>query len=470
MTDKVENKAAEDAPKAIKSAEDKDLHRLHGEASREVSEILAAANNPEDNPEAHIDFDKAAKELESSPGDVRERLAVRMKEVEDASAELIGRDLKRRAEAAANSDVSHTEIPHQYSEAGGIVVPQGRGGFINQLAAGQDESFRREWAERESYVPPAGSSLIRETFSDVQPLHFAATNVRSDTLDPNDDLDHGRMVVMYNDPTVPIQTRFNTIGTVNGGDSYTYYKELSAGGDGTKEANKVASVAENTKFADQEYEAKKVTVVAEKIAAFSKITEEQLEDVNVAREFVNTRLRRNFAQVLEQQVIAGSGSSNQWTGLVTQANKQAQAVAKKGNTGASVMFDVFIDAWQKLIGVAYVTPSLIAFRSATAAQFAKFKDADGRYVWSNVFNGMPSQIIGIPVVYSEHVAEHSALVLNTSEFAILTKRALDIEWGMSGDDFIMDTRTVRGSMRGNVLAWRENALIQLTGLNNVTSS
>lgn len=466
MTDKVENKAAEDAPKAIKSAEEKDLHRLHGEASREVSEILAAADNPKDNPEAHIDFDKAAKELESTPGDVREKLAVRMKEVEDTSAELIGRNFKRRAVAAANSDVSHLETPYQYSDDG-IVVPQGRGGYIQSLAAAQDDAFRREWADRENYQPPAGASLVRETFKDVNPLHFAATNIRSTMLDPNDDLDHGRMVVMYNDPMVPIQTRFSSVGTVNGGDSYTYYKELSAGGLGTKKDNKVATVAENAKFADQEYQAQKVTVVAEKIAAFSKITEEQLEDVNVAREFVNTRLRRNFAQVLESQVVNGDGSSPNWQGLTDFANIQSQAVAKKGQTGASRMFDVFIDAWQKLIGVAYVTPNLIAFRSATAAQLGKFKDADGRYVWSNVFNGMPSQIIGIPVVYSEHVTANTALVIDTSEFAILKKRELSIEWGMSGDDFIMDVQTVRGTMRGNMLAWRENALINLTGLDNV---
>lgn len=467
MSDKVENKMDAEAPSKIKSAESKDLHRLAGEAARDVSEILKAANNPQDNPEAHIDYDQAAKELDTPAGDLKERLHKRMKEVEDCNTELAGRYEGYRARKAAETDTSAFEIPHQYEGGAASGAHRVFGEtMLDRMAANESAEFQREFKERASYKPSGGDVVIREEFANFNPRIFA-TSTKANTMDPQDNLDYGRMVVMYNDPFTPIHTRFDTIPVGANGDSYTYYKEVGAGGDGTAAANKVKAIAEEAAYPEQTLGSKKVTVNAEKIAAHVSVTDEQLEDVQQARAFIDTRLRRNFNQVLENNVVKGNGTSPNWDGLVSHSNIQTQAVGSSGNS-ARILFDVFIDAWQKLIGVAYVQPNLIAMPSAQAAALAKFKDQDKNYIWSNVVNGMPTQIIGIPVVYSEALTASTAIVLNTGEFAMLTKRGLTVEYGMTGDDFIMGRQTVRGSMRGNMIAWRENALINLTTLNNIT--
>lgn len=474
MSDKVETvEKTEDLNSRLKAMSDKELRKLHGEASREFVEIAEAADNPKDHADAHIDWSQAAKELEMPEGEVKERFYTRREELEKAHAELYERADRERSERAKRSDVSN--IPETGLPQGNAVTlarPQTPG--LAYAVSREDERFQQEFRDRKSYREedndgsPVVETFKNARFSDI----FAAPITRTSGLPTNDDIDHGRPVVAYNDPRIAIGPRLQRIGVINGGSNYTYWKETGAGGDGTAKNNTIDVKAENTKFAEQEMGGKKVTVNVEKITGFSQITDEELADVNVARAHFNTRFRRNFEQKMEQQIVAGSGSSNQWDGLLTQANRQTDVVTKASaaKPNAKKLYDVFIDAWQKLVGGAYVYPDLLAMPSLTLATFAKKKDQDNNYIWSSTSESLPMQMFGIPVAISEHITANNAIMLALDQFAVLEKEGIMVQWGLQGDDFVKGLQTLRGTCRGNVVAFRENCLVHMSGLDQVDVS
>lgn len=470
MSDKNETKETEavngvETPRLnIANAETTDLIKVHGEARTKLNVILDQANNPQDNPEAHIDWDKAAAERDEPAGDVKQLAHRLARDIEDISKELADRYEKQVLQDRAESDVSHIEA---YTPSGRALVSdnitpaKGNATITDILAAGESPEFQRAYNERKSYKQSdnQGHFIIEKfdnaTIADI----YAAANTTANTLAPTVRVDQSN-IVYYNDPMTPIHMMLDKVAPLDGSDQYKYYKETGAGG-GSATGNAVAPKAEATAYAEQEVAAGVTTVTAEKITGYSTVSDEQLADVGAARQFVTTRLMRNFAQTIENQVINGNGTAPQWTGILDFANIQT---VKK--TGTIKKLDIFIDAFTKHTGTAYTYPNVLALRPSTLAFYAKVKDADGRYIWSSSQAEFPSTIYGIPVVISTHLpvpsSKNTALMLHTADFAILDKAGIMIEWGYNGSDFVSGTQTVRASCRGNVIAWRENAAVQIT--------
>lgn len=449
----------------IRDATEAELQARHRDARIQLGEYMEAADN-KDNENAHFDWDKAGQKLDAPGSEIHEKAQKLYQEVDAVATEFMKRKERQSMEAARDSNI----------DFGGTFRPS-QGGFaqeapkvgIDYLVSKEDADFQKEFSEMASFHPRDNGGRVDKVFSkasigDV----LMADNTKSTSVGPNDDLSRSG-IIMYNDPMVPIAARLPRIPLTKG-DTYTYFKESGAGGfdSGNQKSNAVAVKAEAATFAEQEFLGKTTKVVVEKLTGYAVVTDEILADVDFSRNFFNTRFIRNFAQKVEEQVVKGTGQNNQWAGLVAQSNRQTEVITTAAaKTNPKKFFDVFIDGWQKLIGTAHVTPSLIAMPSANVSQFAKKRDTDGRYIWSNVANGMPTFLFGLPVVISEHLAANSAIMLDTSEFAILDRQGLETEWGYNGTDFINGKQTVRGTQRGNLVALRENALVHITGLENV---
>lgn len=448
----------------IHNAKSKELVKAHRVAREELLDILDKAKDEAQGDEAHLNWNKAGEALERSPGEVEER-AVDLRELTDnIGSELRKRYEKSAYERAANSDVSFAE---EFIASGrnlfGEQIKQPANVF-EALALQENEDFQKRFADRKSYLPKDNGGIpnIAEEFSNAGiKEYFAAANTTANTISVNRPRDDS-MVVMYRDPRTPIHQRLEVVRPIAGGDSYTYIKEYGAGGyeSGNKKANAVAKTAEGGDYNEQEYQTGNIVVTAKKLTAFSKITDEQLADVAVARSFAQGRLNRNFTQDIEDSVINGTGSGGEWSGILTHTN------VKEVTKSASIKkLDIFIDAFIHLIGTAFTFPDVLAMRPDMTGTFAKLKDADGNYIWSNAINGMPSQLFGVPLVISTHLPANTGLMLNTMDFALLDKQGLLVEWGYSADDFTKGLQTIRGSCRGNVIAWYENAAVEIKGLN-----
>lgn len=463
MTTKTENqKEVISFAETIKDKSDKELHCALREERKELAEIITAADNKVENPEAWIDFSKAAEQLDNgrTAGEIEERAYELRDRVKAMSDVLTARQQRESFEDALRRDVPLvTETPAASIVAGQPMNVDLSKRHWDAVASKESDEFQRAFNERQTYNVPGG---VKEEFANATSRDiFAATMTTANMISVNRPRDDSG-VVNYLDPMINISQRLPVVAPLSGGDSYSYIKESGAGGadSGNKKNNTVGPTAEGAKYNEQEMKTHNVVVTVKKLSAFTGVSDEQLEDVSAARQFIQMRLGENFNQKVESAVLNGSGSSNQWTGLLNQSN--IQTVTKSGTIKK---LDIFIDAYQKSVGVAYKMPDILAMPSATLVVFAKLKDADGNYIWSNVVSGMPNQIFGVPTVICEHLPANTGLMLSTSEFALLEKRGISVEWGMPGDNFLEGKQTVRASCRGNVIAWRENAAIKIASLN-----
>lgn len=438
-------------PEQIRQASDEALQERHAESKRKMAELLDAATTEE----GRLDWQKAEKEV----ADITDAKALANNlraEVEGCASEIIARAEKQKFTRTLDGEVPELTTFAKVKQS----IAEATANGLDMLAAKEGDTFYNKWKERTSYKGESGN--VREIFSNIGYSDFqAAVQKTTTTISVNRPRDDS-MVVTYNDPMTPIHERLNIIRPIAGGDSYSYIKESGAGGknSGDKKNNTIAPTAEGAKYNEQEMDTFNEVITVAKLSGFTAVTDEQLSDVAVARSFLQTRLLKNFRQKVESQVINGNGSSGNWKGILSQT--AIQSVAK---TAALKKLDVFIDALTDLTGTAYTFPDILAMNSTTLSIFAKLKDADGNYIWTSVMNGLPSQILGIPVVVSEHLAANTGLMLTTSEFAFLEKAGIEVEWGYSGDDFLKGQQSIRATCRGNIIAWRDNAAVKITALN-----
>lgn len=449
------------------------------QTATDAEQVKAVPYVDRDTDDLRAEFDKSARDLNDLLGEAydatKSNAPINWKQVSDKHKDMdilevkekavrlkrtindIHDTLDKRFERREYQDALQMTLP-EIKESLAAAKPWEKKGLYEAMAERQSQEFYDHYKSRKRYE--RGDI---ERFEDIG-IHeiMNAVNTTGNTISVNENRDESR-VVMYYDPFRVLASYFNRIRPIDGGDTYTYIKELGAGGTGTAKANQVAGANEGAKFADQEYQTQNVSVKVEKLAAFSQVTREQMEDVMTARNFVETRLMRNVEQAVENQIVNGNGTAPNWNGLIT------QSTSTKAKTAGIKKLDIFLDAIVHLRGTAFVMANLLTMDVATAAIWARLKDDDGRYLWADGVQGFPSRIFGLPLNLSEHMPANTALALDTREYSILDKRGIEIQWGMQADDFVKDIRTVIATCRGNLLAWRANAAYKMTALNTADS-
>ncbi len=143
---------------------------------------------------------------------------------------------------------------------------------------------------------------------------------------------------------------------------------------------------------DYDLEAKDANV--RKITAFSKVSEELIDDIPALTSFLSRRLTKDIRKKEDQQLLYGAGTGNNLTGL--NANPTTFS-AYTGDTNAQII-DLMIQVFATLEDLEYEANGiLLAPKDYYEIYLAK--DADGAYVKNDLVttNGGQLFIAGIPV-------------------------------------------------------------------------
>ncbi len=194
-----------------------------------------------------------------------------------------------------------------------------------------------------------------------------------------------------------------------------------------------------------------VEVPDSKIAEFVVASDEVLEDCSSVASLIDQFLISGINAKKRQQLIGGSGLNGQMRGILNQPDVLTRTHRDTGNGGLADdnIYDTFrrslTDLWYQSAKIDNVC---VVMNPRDAEIIDLTKDELGRYLFNDTdcFN---RNLRCLKIRYSVDVPQGTAVL---GEFAnnwvFYTRKALDIRMGYTGDQFITNTNTILGEMRG----------------------
>lgn len=141
------------------------------------------------------------------------------------------------------------------------------------------------------------------------------------------------------------------------------------------------------------------SLVARKLTALIKVSEELLQDAQIDLESeLLMSIQVAFAEAQEKAYLVGAGSgSNEPNGIIP-----AAAVGKTAAAVAAVTADELID-WYHSLKPQYRTRGVMFMNDATIAAVRKLKGSDNNYLWVMGFGGEPDRLLGKPIFANSNI-------------------------------------------------------------------
>jgi HK97 family phage major capsid protein len=201
------------------------------------------------------------------------------------------------------------------------------------------------------------------------------------------------------------------------------------------------------------------TATVRKIAVFLPVTDEQLEDVEAVRAYLNQRLGFMVRQRLSGQVLVGDGSAPNLRGILNTSGIQTQA------KGADPTPDAVYKAMTKIRVTGQAEPDAVVFHPNDWQEVRLLRTADGLYIWGNPSEAGPEMIWGLNVIQDQAETENTAVVGAWREFSTLfIRKGLTVETGYNASDWTTNKQTIRAEMRAVPVFWRPAAFCTVTGV------
>jgi len=242
-------------------------------------------------------------------------------------------------------------------------------------------------------------------------------------------------------PRTPQTFREDTpTGTFINGDTWTWIEE------GTITDN-TGTVAENAVFGTVEVVYNNKETKPKKIANYTKVTRESLEDWNEFLNEINLLISKLNNEELNSQLFNGDGTGTNLLGIkLSSVEFSANGIEESNPT----IWDVIrLSIAQILInGLTGWMPNKIYMHPADVANQEIEKDTTGNYIFPPFImpNGM--QVKGIPITETTDVSQGFFEVCDINRCQKRFKRELEIRiWEQNEDDAIYDRLTITTSQR-----------------------
>ena len=253
--------------------------------------------------------------------------------------------------------------------------------------------------------------------------------------------------------TRPIQVTDIIPSTTTGQAAVVYMEE-------TTFTNAAAETAEGGTFPESALALTEQSSPVRKISTFLPVTDEQLEDEQQARGYINNRLPFMLRQRLDGQVLVGNGTAPNLRGFLNVVGIQTQA------KGADPVPDAIYKGMvlSRVTGRAF--PNAVVFHPLDWQDVRLLRTADGIYIWGSPSEAGPARIWGLPVVESDAITQNTALVGDFANFSELSvRRGIDVQVSNShGTYFVEGKQAVRADMRVALVVYRPAAFCTVTGV------
>ena len=195
------------------------------------------------------------------------------------------------------------------------------------------------------------------------------------------------------------------------------------------------------------------------IAHWLKLSKQVMEDAPALQSYVDRRLRYGIELRLEQQIIAGNGTSPNLSGLLDSGN-----FTLLDGVSPDTELDTLSKAKYAVIDSEYQA-NLILLNPADWGAIERRKSTTGEYVVSNgngvgyIGGGLAPTVWGLPVVASNSVPEDHYICLSTDAVQLFMRSGLVVELFEQDDVNVQKNLvTVRAELRAAFVVFRPLAI------------
>ena len=227
-------------------------------------------------------------------------------------------------------------------------------------------------------------------------------------------------------------------------------------------------VGEATKpKSDIRYEEK--TAVVKQIAHYIRVSNKMIEDAPQLQLAIDSRLSYGLDKEEEDQLLWGTGASNDLTGIMNTAGIQdyATAIAAAREESDDTLLDK-IRRSRTNVELEFLEATGVALHPVDYENIELLKGTDKRYIWVTVPDGAGTRVWRLPVVETVSLANpngsgerHALVGAFRMGAAIFDRTGTNIEIGYANDDFITNYKRVRAEKRLALIVWRPAAFIDI---------
>lgn len=328
--------------------------------------------------------------------------------------EAMQRELAALQQTAAAQGTEKTEAAKSYGER--FVTSAGYKAFKNDMG-NRRAGFRLELAAAPE-TTQASNSVSRTTFAPPTELGLVT--------DPRKVLN--------------IESLFGHISV--GGSAYQYVKY---GYTTTETATGPAVVAEGAAKPEANYTGTIVSGAVKTIAAWTKVTEQMMQDDANLVSFINDDLRYQLNKVIDQQIVTGNGSG-QLTGL-NQSGNYYDYITGAGLVSGDTVIDLILKVKANMEAANINNISLL-LNPMDWVKVLGAKNANKDYLIPGILDVPAQRIWGIPVILSGSVTSGKFHMGNFFEGGkVIERTGLAVEIDREGDDFTKNLMTIRAERR-----------------------
>ncbi len=234
--------------------------------------------------------------------------------------------------------------------------------------------------------------------------------------------------------------------------AYVYMEE-------TVFTNAAAETLENTAYPEATLTLAERTSTVRKIPVILPVTDEQLEDVPAAEEYVNRRLTFMIRQRLDSQLIVGDGIAPNLEGVLNVTGIGSQAKA------ADDTLTAFYKAITLVRANGFTEPNAAVVHPTDWQDIATLQTSDGAFLWGHPSQAGPERMWGLPIVITTAITLNTGLVGDFRNFSLMaSRRGIDLQVGFDGTDFSLGRRSIRADLRTAFVVTRPSAFAEITGI------
>jgi HK97 family phage major capsid protein len=174
--------------------------------------------------------------------------------------------------------------------------------------------------------------------------------------------------------------------------------------------NAAAPVAEGATMAQSDFDMTAADANVRKIGTYFKISEEMLLDTPQLTSYLSARAPEKLLEVEDTQILSGSGSGVNLSGIITDATAFA-AGGFAGAVEAANEFDVLTAALNQL-ALSNYNADYIMLNPTDFHKILLLKGSDNHYIKDSVYAGLQPTFLGVPVVINTAIPTGDYLVGN----------------------------------------------------------
>ena len=179
-------------------------------------------------------------------------------------------------------------------------------------------------------------------------------------------------------------------------------------------SNGAAATAEGTTLTQSDFDMTASDANVRKIGTYFRISEEMLADTPQLTSYLSARAPEKLLEVEDTQIISGSGSGANLSGITTDAAAFDLAGEFADAVDSANQFDVLIASLNQL-AIANYSADTIMLHPTDFHKILLLKDSTAEYIKKDVYQGLQPQFNGVRVVLNTAITSGTFLVGNFAQ-------------------------------------------------------